>query len=1163
MTRRARRLALLLLAGAAASVALPGAAAPPSLEERVAAQRAIEEVFWRHRVWPRENGTVKPSLAEVLPDSVIRERALDGLARSEALDHFWGKPLRVDQLRAELARMAAGSRDPATLGELFAVLDSDPERIAECLVRPILADRLIRSWYAYDARLHADTRRDAEIALSGVGHPAALRSLGGDYAETTWVEGSRGIGRAEGAARRRGEFVVDSKEEWDRLVGRVAGWFGLRPVRAGRRGGPHSLRTSSPAALFESLPLDRLSPLQESEDRFFVAGILRKQPGDLTIVTVSWRKRSFDEWWKAARLELAAPASEAAVAAADTSEYGALPAITATACSDGTWTAITAGQTAEERDSHSAVWTGSEMIVWGGAAAAGGLSSGGRYNPATDTWSATPAGDGAPSPRWNHSAVWTGTEMIVWGGYSGQDDTNTGGRFNPTTGTWTPTSVGLDVPAIRESHTAVWTGTEMIVWGGDSVLVGFLDTGGRYAPAADTWRRTSTGANVPAVRSLHTAVWTGTEMIVWGGLNDFGFTNSGGRYNPVGDSWLPTSLAAAVPTARDYHTAVWTGTEMIVWGGSGDTGHVNTGARYRPSPETWTATSVGTNVPTSRYLHSAVWTGTEMIVWGGYSGTRYVATGGRYNPTANSWVPTSTGTGAPAGRGYHTAVWTGSEMIVWGGYYFDGSDHVLDSGGRYDPQEDRWAPTAGWADPRDLHTAIWTGAEVIVWGGERVHPPEPVRVLGTGGRYIPATDHWASTSMGAGVPAPRQNHTAVWTGTLMIVWGGYAPPGTEHNTGARYDPTGDAWAATSVGTGTPAARDTHSAVWTGSEMIIWGGWGGLSSVDTGGRYAPSSNTWATVAAGPQSRHAHTAVWTGTEMIVWGGESFAGSGSSTRLNSGGRYAPLTNSWSATPVDGNTPAPRSGHVAVWAGDRMIVWGGRDGAAFFNSGGRYQPGAVSFTPTSSGADAPAARAYASAIWTGSEMIVWGGSYVDGAGKHFLASGGRYAPSGDRWVATSTGGAPSPRDSHSAAWTGSEMLIWGGRDAAASLADGAKYCAASCSTPPPTGSPRMTVFDDGVTTTISWMALAGATSYDLVRGGLASLRGSAGNFSVSTAACLSDDTPGLSGTDAVAPTAGDGSWYLARGVSCGGSGSYDFGATRQVGSRDAEIQASPSACP
>src|SRR4029077_15089581 len=88
------------------------------------------------------------------------------------------------------------------------------------------------------------------------------------------------------------------------------------------------------------------------------------------------------------------------------------------------------------------------------------------------------------------------------------------------------------------------------------------------------------------------------------------------------------------PTARSGHTAVWTGSEMIVWGGHGDFDllgyYFNTGGRYDPSTNSWTATSTA-DAPDGRYRHTAVWTGNEMMVWGGilYSNTS-TSTGGRY-----------------------------------------------------------------------------------------------------------------------------------------------------------------------------------------------------------------------------------------------------------------------------------------------------------------------------------------------------------------------------------------------------------------------------------------------------------------------------------------------------------------------------------------------------
>src|SRR5260370_37365047 len=97
-------------------------------------------------------------------------------------------------------------------------------------------------------------------------------------------------------------------------------------------------------------------------------------------------------------------------------------------------------------------------------------------------------------------------------------------------------------------------------WGGVNAGSTF-NTGGRYSPSTDSWIATST-TNAPLARGGHTAVWTGSEMIVWGGVNQ-----SVGRHNPARNSWKPTSTINA-PAGRARHTAVCTGRAMIAWGGT-------------------------------------------------------------------------------------------------------------------------------------------------------------------------------------------------------------------------------------------------------------------------------------------------------------------------------------------------------------------------------------------------------------------------------------------------------------------------------------------------------------------------------------------------------------------------------------------------------------------
>jgi hypothetical protein len=68
--------------------------------------------------------------------------------------------------------------------------------------------------------------------------------------------------------------------------------------------------------------------------------------------------------------------------------------------------------------------------------------------------------------------------------------------------------------------------------------------------------------------------------------------------------------------------------------------------------------------------------------------------------------------------------------------------------------------------PRQLHTAVWTGDRVLIWGGRSgldLYPPDSAA-------YDPASAGWARSRRGP-LP-PRAGHTAVWTGDRMLVWGG-------------------------------------------------------------------------------------------------------------------------------------------------------------------------------------------------------------------------------------------------------------------------------------------------------------------------------------------------------------------------------------------------------
>lgn len=1229
-----RRIGRLILAGLillVPSLAIAADTAGPrtlSWSERVEGRKAIEEVYYRHRTWPVRNPEVKPGFATLVDLQQLEVREEDETLQGQALAVLWNRPITSRNLRAEIERIVRQSRNPKMMEEIFAALDHDPVLIAECLARPHLARRFLRNAFFEARSLHREVRERAERVVVGGVRPEDLRNLDGQVTETVWRKGDHPPVRLQHGERDGLYQIGLSRSDWSDLVRSLAGAFPQPEEKPA-----HPQLGANDSFWIERIPIGQVSPLREDREGWSVVAVLVKEPSMIRAIQVRWNRRTFDDWWRETRPSFSlssALGAEKSLTPADAAAISTLVAafgnrVTAAGktCDDDTWTSIYPGAP-EARQYHTAVWTGSEMIVWGGSAWTSTYGSGARYDPATDTWTEV-SNSQAPSPRQQHSAVWTGTEMIIWGGYDGGSPyLNTGGRYNPVADTWVPTSTGSGCPSPRYWHPAVWTGTEMIIWGGTGVDYE-VDTGGRYNPTTDSWIPTSKAGTAPEARFAHTAVWTGSEMIIWGGaaMNPPPVWTPGARYDPVQDLWRPINPNGA-PTAGAGHAAFWTGSEMLIWGGDAST----SGARYRPVQDIWIPISK-TNAPAPRSEFSAVWTGLEMIVWGGDIGgparpERWTNTGARYLLAYNAWIPLPVTDSTPSGRFRATAVWDGEEMIVWGGNTPQpNADH--DTGGRYRPLYDDWTPTAvasGLPAGRVGHSTVWTGAEMIVWGGNTPSWDS----TNSGFRYDPALNDWTFTSLGDGTPSPRYRAPAVWTGSEMMFWGGFSLSTGWPADWGRYRVADDSWIPT---TPVPflSPRSSHTAVWTGSEMIVWGGSDNVGSVrNDGGRFSPVTTAWAPTGIDlktPSARYEHSAVWTGRQMIVWGGVT----ASEQFTRTGGRYRPATDAWKKTPVGKNTPHARRGMSVVWTGKEMIIWGGdwwlgEAEYRIFNNGAAYLPRTGRWNPLPLTAETPDPRGAASAIWTGKEMIVWGG-YGVYFGAIDSRTGGRYYLEKDAWKPTSTGPHVPPGGAgHSAVWTGEQMIIWGGAPVTAA---GGLYCVSSqnsiwyhdvdgdgyggasgmieaqiqppgysaysddCNDSDPLVNPEEGDVCDGMDndceghqdgpepgpvdplwvstdqegTFISWPALRGVVTNDLIRGTLGQLAGQQGDFSKSVDLCLVNDLDDEQYIDGDNPSVEDGFWYLVRAGNCAGPGTYNSGGPRQAADRDPGIAMSPNACP
>src|SRR4051794_18957978 len=151
--------------------------------ERIAYQRAIEGVYWQHRIWPKENSKPKPSLDEVMSQAQIESKVQDYLRNSQALEDYWQRPITAEQLQAEIDRMAQHTKQREVLRELFHALGNNPLVIAECLARPALGERLVTHLNAHYQRIHGELKVQPEYRPASADNraPFSMAAAGASY----------------------------------------------------------------------------------------------------------------------------------------------------------------------------------------------------------------------------------------------------------------------------------------------------------------------------------------------------------------------------------------------------------------------------------------------------------------------------------------------------------------------------------------------------------------------------------------------------------------------------------------------------------------------------------------------------------------------------------------------------------------------------------------------------------------------------------------------------------------------------------------------------------------------------------------------------------------------------------------------------------------------
>ena len=386
-----------------------------------------------------------------------------------------------------------------------------------------------------------------------------------------------------------------------------------------------------------------------------------------------------------------------------------------------------------------------------------------------------------------------------------------------------------------------------------------------------------TASSVPdgsiTAAKLATGVLPSGITAVSGDSADAGLLGSGYQtfYSIPAAPWI-TGTTSGQADPRSRPVGIWTGQQLLVWGGIGQSGNsLGSGGLFDPVANGWTPIA-SSQVIGSRFGHSIIWTGQRGVVWGGLGANGAVNSGAQYNPVLHIWSTSTTTQGAPTARLDHTAVWNGQYMVVWGGQ--DGKGSYFNDTALYDPVADSWttgANASAGTPPQGAAGAksVWTGSAVVVWGGNGALGATAGGLLTFGG----GVPQWSATSS-IGAPANRFDHTAVWTGQRLLIWGGQNANGVLGD-GAAYDPVNNSWTAISS-SNAPAACFGHSAIWTGQEMLVLGGFTANGPVGTGAAYNPSSNTWRslTTAGNPVPRYGALSVWTGSQAITFGGKTLA-------------------------------------------------------------------------------------------------------------------------------------------------------------------------------------------------------------------------------------------------------------------------------------------------
>lgn len=348
--------------------------------------------------------------------------------------------------------------------------------------------------------------------------------------------------------------------------------------------------------------------------------------------------------------------------------------------------------------------------------------------------------------------------------------------------------------------------------------------------------------------------------------------------SPVSAADLQSGHWSTLPPApiepRDGASIVWTGRELLVWGGYiyPSITALGDGAAYDPTTRRWRKLPDSPLSP--RVSQVAVWTGSEMVVWGGggYSG----AAGAAYNPISNTWrlLPQ----GPLSARGGAVGVWTGTEVFLLGGLYGAGQNYT--DGAAFDPRSGTWRaiapPTPPVGHPLAWKAAVYIDGQVLAWSEwETTRRISSSTTDFSGGvdlfSYSLETNSWRLVpSSSSALPDVEQVLVA---NQLVVVRGepiscSVSCPFLAEAT-TIYDPVTMAWSRLPPD---PLAAEYLSSAWTGGALFSYNSDDTVGNIHPGNAsaYDPAEHQWAGLPIAPFgcATYPATALWTGRAVLLY-------------------------------------------------------------------------------------------------------------------------------------------------------------------------------------------------------------------------------------------------------------------------------------------------------